>query len=316
MVMKIILTLIIAISVLFIGCTVTTTTPKLQNAEQFGAVNNNTIKITNHESAGDFSVRLNVTKNLDRILSTKIEGHTMVNKNGIYEVKPIEGEDYFIETAGVNTEEFSGNNLHWNIPEFQTNFEVEVNVTPNFSLYGGTTFADIDQIDLNNFNFGLGFFREENNWAVRLDIAGAYYETETHIDYVRVEDKPFTGDAERRVFFFNESRKENFFDLNLGVTINSKNPEWFINGFINYTFGQQSFFDIEPTSVTFYDWLKSSEGKRFELDETYHTLSLGLYKEIESLGYLFGGVRFNKYTDSEDKLFAPNYFLQFDFQLF
>jgi len=314
--MKEIILLALVLSFLSVGCTVTTTTPKLQNAEQFAAVNNNSIKITKDEAAGDFIVRLNVTKNRDKIMSTKIDGHTMVNENGIYEVEPVEGEDYFIETAGVNTNEFSGNNFHWKVPELQANFEIEVNVTSNFSVYGGTTFASVDQVDLNNFNFGLGFFREENDWAIRFDLSAAYYNSRTDFEYVRVEDKPFTEDATRRVYFFDESITEKFFDLNFGLTVNTRNPDWIINGFLNYNFGQHSLFDYETTPVTFYDWLKSSEGKRFELEEIYHTLSLGLYKEIESLGSLIGGVRFTKFTDAEGKLFHPNYFLQFDFHLF
>lgn len=314
--MKIMLILIIVISVLFFGCTVSTTTPKLQSSNQFSAVNNNTIKITKDESAGDFNLRLNVTKNRDTRLKTKIDGHTKVNEFEIYEIEPVEGEDYFIERAGINSKEFTGNNFQWNIPELQTALEIEINVTENFSLYGGTTFADIDQVDFNNFNFGMGFFREEKNWAIRFDIGGTYYETKTEINYVRVEDKPFTGDVTRRVFFFNETQNEKFFDLNLGVTVNSRNSDWFVNGFINYTFGQQKFIDMELTPVTFYDWLKSSENKKFEYDETYHSLAFGLYKEIESLGSLIGGVRLNKYTDAKGNLFTPNYFLQFDFQLF
>lgn len=306
----------ILLSLTLIGCSVVTTTPKLQDADHFGAVNTNTIKITNDEQTGDFNVRLNVTKNRDTRLRTQIDGHTKVNELGVYKVEPVEGEDYFIETAGVNNQEFTGNNFQWNIPELQTAVEIEINVTDNFSIYGGTTFADIDQVDLNNFNFGLGFFREENNWAIRFDIGGIYYETETEINYVRVEDKPFSGDATRRVFFFSDIRNEKFFDFNLGVTINSCNENWFVNGFLNYSFGQQQFIEMEPTPVTFYDWLKSSENKKFEYDETYHSLGIGLYKEIESLGYLIGGVRLNKYTDGKGNLFTPNYFLQFDFQLF
>ena len=314
--MRKILLIVIVLSFLGAGCTVTTTTPKLQNAEQFAAINTNSIKITKDEMAGDVIVRINVTKYRDKIMSSKIDGHTMVNENGMYEVEPVEGEDYYIETAGVNTIEFMGNNFHWNVPELQTKFEIEANVTSNFSVYGGTTFADTKQFDLNNYNFGIGLFREENNWAVRLDLAASYYKTRTDFEYVRVEDKQFAEGETRRVYFFDESITEKFLDLNIGITVNTRIPEWIINGFINYNYGQQSLFDYEPTPVTFYDWLKSSERKRFELEETYHALSLGLYKEIESLGSLIGGVRFTNFTDSEGKLFIPNYFLQFDFQLF
>ena len=303
------------IGIFVTGCSVSTTTPKLQTVDQYGGPTRNTIKITKEEEAGDVNVRVNVSMNRDKTLNTVLDGHTLVNQAGLFEVEPMDGESYFIERAGVNILDFQGETFRWHVPEIQTNFEVEVNLSSNVSLYGGTSFSSTGKYDLNSFNFGLGFFREEGNWGIRFDVAGSVNQMTSEIEYVRIEDKEISGDETRRVYFFSESDKQKFTNLNLGLTINTKNPDWIVNGFFNYTMGHEDFFDFTASPVTFYDWLRSSNS-HFQYDETYHSISLGVYKDISTLGKIIAGVGFNKYTDEEGKLFTANYFMQFDFDLF
>jgi len=309
--MKGLVVLLVLISLFIVGCS--STTPQIQSVDQYGQGNRNTIKITKDEAADDFTVRFSLSKNRDKSADALVEGHSLVNEEGVYEVEPVDNETYFIERAGVNENEFEGNNFHWVLPEFQSNFEIEYNILSSASIYGGTSYARAGDNDLFGFNFGMGFFREENNWALRFDIAGAYNETVTEAEYIRVENKQLTGNNTRKVFFFEESSRSKFLNLNLGITINTRNSSWFVNGFINYTLGWQNFYDIDTKPVYLVDVINN---ENITYEDGYHSFSLGLYKEIETLGKLIAGARFTKYTDIKGRLFIPDYFIQIDFDLF
>lgn len=309
--MKSLFLLTILLFIILTGCG--TTTPQIQTVDQYGVGNRNTIKITKDEAQDKLSVRFNLSMNRDKSVGALVEGHSKVNNDGIFEVKPVEGEVYFIERSGVNINEFNGNNFIWHLPELQTNFELEYNILNNVSIYGGGSYARSSDYDLFGYNFGLGFFREQNNWAIRFDIAGAVNDMIADAEYIRVEDKLLTNNTTRKVYFFEEFSKKKYLNMNLGLTINTRNSDWFVNGVLSYTLGWQNFYDIDTKPVTLSDFLQPDD---LSYDDSYHSITFGLYKEIETLGKLIAGARFTKYTDLKGRLFIPDYFIQFDFDIF
>ncbi len=309
--MKSIILISILLLIIFSGCG--TTTPQIQSVHLYGAGNRNTIKITKDESQDDLTIRFNLSMNRDKVTSALVEGHSNVNKDGIFEVEPVEGEEYFIEKAGVNVNKFEGDNFHWRLPEFQTNFELEYNFFSNAAIYGGASYARSVGYDLYGYNFGIGFFREENNWAIRFDIAGTINDMIAEVEYIRVENKPLTDNNTRKVYLFDQFSKEKYLNMNLGLTINTRNSDWFVNGFLSYTLGWQNFYDIKTKPVTIGDFLQPDD---LSYDDSYHSIAIGLYKEIDTIGKLIAGARFTKYTDLKGRLFIPDYFIQFDFDIF
>lgn len=313
--MKSIISVMILSIILLTGCSTTNTIPYLQSVEQNGAPMRNTIKITKNEKENDITLRASVIFNRDKQVDSYVKGHSPVNEFGEFETQPVQGEDYQLEYANVNENDFEGNNFHWILPDFESHVEMEYNISSHVSFYGGVAFAESKELSFLNYNFGGGFFREEENWAIRLDIASAFEEMIADAEYILVENVKLNDDNSRKVYFFNTRSKHTYLNINVGVTINTKYQDWFVNGFLNYTTGRQSFYNI-AIKDTYYDEKLISYDDNFENSDSYHSISLGLYKEIDNLGKLIGGARFTKYTDSKGRLFIPDYFLQFDLELF
>lgn len=304
---------LIIFTITLVGCT--RTEPSLQSVKFYGGPHKSTIKITKDEKAGDFNLRGSFAVNRDSKAATLIDEHSLVNDAGIYEVQPVEDEIYFIEQAGVNIYEFEGDNMQWELPEVQTMFEIEYNLSSSMSIYGGGSYSKSGKNDLYGYNFGLGFFKEGENWALRFDTGIKQSETIAEVEYIRAEDVILTGNNSRKVYFFEDREKEKFFNLIFGLTANTRRDDWVLNGFLNYTLGWQNFYSIEPKPVYPADMV-NRESDVMEYNQNYHSFAVGLYKDLDELGKLIGGIRFTKYTDERGRLFIPDYFLQFDLDVF
>lgn len=293
----------------YTGCTVTQ--PKLQNVDFYGEAHKNTIKITKDEDAGDFTFRGMAAFNGKDKLSSQVNGHSKVNSKGVFEVEPVKGETYYIERSGVNTYAFEGENLHWTLPELQSMIELEYNLSSSSAIYGGVTYTKAGGRDLYGYNGGIGFFKEQNTWAIRFDLAGKYHETYVNIDYVQIEDIDLSNNESRKVYFFNADEIDHFFNMNMAFTLNTRRSDWPINVFFNYTLGAQHFYTMELVPDISLTYMED-----FKFSCSYNSFSAGIYREMkDDLGRLIIGARYTNYTDPDNDFINPDYFIQLDFNL-
>ena len=124
--------------------------------------------------------------------------------------------------------------------------------------------------------------------------------------YIETEEYFIPGKNYREVYFYSLKEKNEYINLSLSLTFNTRKNEWLINYFFNYTWGWQTLYDLES----------SLHVKEFNYDEAYHSIALGIYKNIFDTGRLIGGIRFTKYTDDKGRLFIPDAFIQYDIKLF
>jgi hypothetical protein len=105
-------------------------------------------------------------------------------------------------------------------------------------------------------NFGLGLYgSSKKGLAFRLDV-GAHIQSIAYNAYT-VETVEITGPSanEEYVIFYHDIDESSHFNPFINLTINSFNPEWILNFFINFGYSAQTLADFEPrdTDDDYYD---------------------------------------------------------------
>lgn len=292
----------------FIGCTSTVTS--LQEVEVSSMPNRSSIRITENRKPQSLEVRANASFNKSKVYETYNDGHTDVNQYGKFEVEPVQGEQYFLEREGVNTEIFSGNNVRWLIPNWQGSLDIDLKTSENFALTGGVHYSELDGNAYWGENIGIAFLGESERYGYRLDFNGRFNQSKILAEVV-IRDEEFTNGT-RSVWFLNESFDADYFNFGMMFTLNTKNRDWLLNFFFNYSLAWQTLYNIDKEDF------KRSRGEydNFNYSESYHTLSAGIYKTIAEGGRIIAGARLMKYTDKKNNFTMPDFFVQYDFILF
>lgn len=304
--------IILIVSILFLHPACTPTVTNLQTVEVSGPTNGYAIPITDHKQAFKPDIRLSVSVNNSQTLDSRLEGHTDVNAEGVFEVEEVPGEIFYLERAGVNVFPFDDDNFLWITPKWQTQVELDLPLSNHFALSGGFSYAAIEGQDFWGYQLGMGIFGEGNSFGWRLDSRLNFQETHFQATLVRAEDIPLTGDRTRRVMFFDYQKKDSYSNGAFLFTLNSRRPDWPLNLFLNYTLGSQTLFDARTEIILFH---LNRDAADFKYTETYHSVALGVYKNIHSGGRFLLGMRITHYTDENSRLTIPNAFLQYDLTL-
>ncbi len=273
------------------------------------------IRITENRQKNDIIIKPFFSFNNNKTLKTNSEQHTNVNDAGIYEVQKINGQNYFSETGGINTNDFTGENLFWSLPDWQGGADIDFAASNSFALTGGFNLSKINERYLMDENIGIAFFKESESWAWRFDVNLKYTETANTYQFALVESKDITSGETRKVYLVDDNTKDNFWNFAFLYTINSRRRDWPLNYFFNFGIGWQKFYDLNVDKESL-NISGSYSNNDLNYNLNYLSFAAGIYKNIFDNGRLVLGIRFTKYNDKEGKLFIPDMIVQYDFVLF
>jgi hypothetical protein len=297
------------------GCS--TTRSNLQEGEILGAPHKMRVKITENKEAYRLEIHPYFSFNRNMTLTANSGEHTQVNSDGVYEVYPVDGEIYFKESGGVNVFDFEGDNIFWRLPSWGGGFDIDFPLSKTFAFTGGFSISEINSEMFLGKNFGIAFMSEKEVWASRFDISLRFQEMKINGSYALIENKTImANDQTRDVYLFNSSTKDDYANLALGLSFNTRRPEWPLNYFFGFGFGWQSFYTIDDKKIE-----SLQNFSRFNLNdlnymENYYSINFGIYKNLFDAGRISLGARFTKYTDPNGKLFIPDVFFQYDIIMF
>ena len=89
---------------LFPSCAVVTRT--MQTAEVFTPTIEQPIRITDERSSNSVIMRPTFYLSQKEFIGLNTGTHTKVNEEGVYELEPVPGQDYYIESDSVNIYEY------------------------------------------------------------------------------------------------------------------------------------------------------------------------------------------------------------------
>ena len=307
-----------------VGCTTINQTIYLQNIEVTGPMNNPPLNITIDQKRGSFTISPRFTINDNKQISGRIEKHSFVDLQGIYRVDTVfnnDGSRYYKE-SNLNSREFSGNNLRWNLPSFSAAVNMDYSVGNHVALNMGLNYSVQNQSDFLGGNAGIGFFSENEGSAFRFD-AGIMWQSLSYEAWTVVitEEKPLFGSASTSVDFFKDRGKSTYWNPYASLTFNTSSNTSPLNFFINLGYFSQTLFDFEPSSPNpeYYPFGLTviTNDQRGESTTSFLNLTSGVFINMTEKSRVILGVRLMKETQivqtSKSLFVLP--VLQFDMSL-
>lgn len=311
---------------ILVSCSPSTTITKiyLQDIEISGPINQAPIHITD-STKSRVTISPRIAFNTKKSLQGKIDGHTLVNRDNIYQIDTIfigDGDFYLQETPGVNRYPFEGKNLIWNFAEVNAAIDFDFKLSKTFALFMGTNYSMIEQKSLWGGLFGFGLMGVGENASFRMDV-GLHIQEIPYEAYsvVSVTQTGTSGTSSYITNYLDISKKTHFNPF-LNFTVNSSNPEWFVNFFVQAGYSAQGLVDFTPETRVdrnpFYlNDVYITEDQRGEATAGLINFTPGLYFNIKNTGRIILGTRLFWITQIEDIdnafYFLP--MLQFDFNL-
>jgi hypothetical protein len=291
-----VLIIIIGITYLFQGCGSIDRTVYLQNISTSGPMNQPPLHITANNDNNTITLSPKILINTTKSLNGQIDGHSMVNKFGAYQVDTIfngDGTRVFHE-SGNNTFNFNGNNFNWNLPDAQVGIDFDVKLSRLIAFFGGINYSIIDEERLTGGVLGFGMFADKEHYGNRFDIGVMWQEMFYDASSIVVTNyHSYDGTTTQSVAFYRDKNKfvtYNFFGNWTYNSVNSSLP-------FDYYFGLgifgQTVVQFKPTALDMGTFYSSGYSNTDNTDVTtsYLMFMLGIYKNLNDMNRISFGVR-------------------------
>lgn len=305
--MKKLLALIALIFINFIGCTTINQTIYLQNIEISGPMNNPPINITTDQKQGSFNVSTRFSINDNKQISGRIEKHSYVDPQGIYRVDTMfnnDGSRYYKE-SNLNSREFNGNNLKWNLPSFSAAVNMDYAAGNHIAVNLGLHYSVLNQNDYLGGSAGIGIFSENEGSAFRFD-AGVMWQSLSYVasTVVITKETPLFGSTTTSVDFFRDRDKSTNWNPYVSLTFNTSAKTSPLNFFVSLGYFSQTLFDFEPSDPNpeYYPLGLTviRNDQRGESTTSFLNLSSGIFINMTEKSKIILGVKLMKETQIEE----------------
>jgi hypothetical protein len=314
---------VVSLTFFISSCTTITDSLYVQDVNVKGPINQPPIKITGKDSTS-FTISPKFFINSNRIYNGRIDGHTQVNEDGLFQVDTIiNGNEITYKIAqGKNTYDFKGENLHWSIPDYMVGLDLDIALSRKVAFSGGFTFSGRDKTNLYGYRVGLGFFSASKNIGVRFD-GGLIWQKYTYdAASVIVRDKSTDfGSSTSEVTFFRDKGESVNLNAYLSLTINTLYDNLPVNFLMNIGYSGQSLVDYEPSTPDenyyMFNAFYHVQDMRGEAYAAFINVSPGIYMNLNEWSRLVFATRFFFQVDLESSsnstFIIP--MLQFDLSL-
>ncbi len=318
----------VVLGMLYCGCGETKeVTLYLQDLQVSGAVMNPPVHITDDPSENEIHIIPRIGVGSTKRIDGRIDGHTKVNRNGVFEVDTMTRSDngvYYQDDGRTNTFTYEGKNLVREIPSYNLGFDLDFGLSKSIALSLGTNYSEIGGQGLWSYRAGLGLRSHKGSTAFRFD-AGWQWEEVAFKALTVVTERPFSSSTST-VAFYSDRGKKNQGRFYASLVLNTVHREWPANGFLQIGLTTQKLDDIRPKYlegqvlippfflVPFDERLIND--KRGTFSSTFIHIAPGVYFNIDEQIRFVAGVRVSIETQIEDRssstLVVP--FVQFDFR--
>lgn len=196
----------------------------------------------------------------------------------------------------------SFSHFSYNVPRYQLNAEIEAILGNHFAFVAGASFGKVESKEYLGGHLGVVAFSISPTNTFRFDIGAKFQKIESEIVYTNTVNRWLQEDL---VEVVKTNSKTNYTNLYAGVTLHGNKKDVFANVFFSYLLSYQTFFDYEGNIFT----------KGFKLMESVHSVSVGLFKNVNNFGRIILGARITHYSFDFGETSPFDMFLQYDFFL-
>jgi hypothetical protein len=317
---------------IIISCSPSTTVTKLylQNLEVSGPINQTSVHITDN-SVSSIVISPRISFNTNRMFKGKVAGHSKVNSDGYFQLDTVfnnNGTFSFKEAQAVNNYDFAGNNLIWNLAEFNASINFDFRLSQVFALFAGINYSVADQKSIYGGLAGVGFTTKNEKTAIRFDFG------------INIQEIPFNALTIASVTYTNSNSSTNYVvdydDLGKGthinpfanLTFNTIHSDWLCNLFIQAGYSTQDLSNYTPETIVEHGYyyfpiyynsndVYITEDLRGEATIGIINITPGIFFKIGNTGRLVIGSRLFWLSQFEkaDNSFYVTPMIQFDFGL-
>jgi hypothetical protein len=201
------------------------------------------VHLTQDSMAQTVRVSPRVTLYGSRPATGRIDGHSLVNSQGVFEVDSTNRP--FTEVRGANTNAFAGKNLTWNFPEAIVGVDVDVAFTDRFAMNGSIEFGLGVGNRVLNGHVGLALLIPGPKVAGRIEGGVLFTRQPITADYLVTYEAAFSSTTE--AWFQTVSGSQSSIDPYVSVTINSNMRQKVFGWFVGLGFAGQTMVSLEPS---------------------------------------------------------------------
>jgi hypothetical protein len=311
----------------FFGCAPSTTVTKiyLQEVEVYGPMNSSPVHLTD-SSESSVTISPRMAFNTKNTLTGKIDQHTQVNSQGVFQVDTVfntDGTFYFQETPGANNFAFEGKNFIWYTPNVTASLDFDFKLSKSFAIFAGGNYAIVNQKSIWGGLFGIGLMGSGKDAAFRFDVGlniqDMHYDAYTIVSVTKTSS---LGGTSNYVADYHDISSKTQFNPFAAITINSFNKDWLFNIFLNAGYRSQSLVKFTPEDEVYhnpyyYGDVYITEDNTGEATAGIIDIAPGIYFNFGDTGRILLGAKFNWIVQIEDLdyPFQVISMLQFDFCL-
>ncbi len=283
----------------------------LQEVDLIAPAIKNSVKLVDAVDSAKLDLNFNFFVNNKSQHETNLSGHTKVNGNNFYELEPVAGEEYFLEHKNVNIYNFKGNNLTWTIPSFSGSINMDFKSSKFVIVTLGADYSKYKTKEFYGFNLGLAFYHNFKNLGLRFDTFIKNHAAFYNLKYINAEE--YKNNV-RKVFVIEKSQKDNNYNIGYMLSMNTTFSDWFVNMFVNYSFGWHTFYSVAPdnNNILLHDEISGE----FKLSNYYSSFSIGLYQDAPAFGRIILGYNIINFNRGNKNFLLPGFIFQIDFNLF
>lgn len=193
-------------------------------------------------------------------------------------------------------------NLTWARPDYSLGLDIDY-AGSNVALALGANYATSDGVDLWGWRTGVGFFGQtEGGLGIRLDLGVAWQKLAYDVSSAVVVTESWqyldqTTLDTTAVAWYKDIGEDTGFGYYIGLTFNTADADWPVNGFLQVSWARQSLFDFEPSRRVTTVWMPvpifsvSPSGGEATTAATLLSLTPGIFVELSENVRLLAGAR-------------------------
>ncbi len=275
------------------------TRAKLIRADIIGSPRKSVVKITDNNTANKLHLNFQFSYLLSDSIKMNIGGHPKVNSDGVFEVQPVTGEEYFYSDPKINNSKYKGDNMFWKVPQGHLLFEVD-KTFDSFSIGAGFNLSISNSVKYSSNNFRFGYFKFYDWFGWRADYIIHHNTLSTRVNYTT---KIANKDNLERVLFHTVEEEKSEWNHEFAFSINTTKSNWVLNYYLALNFGNQGLYN-----------LIDEEGDGFGVDyqSQFRNISIGAYHQFNNSQRVIFGLKINANREIGNEVVTPGFVLQYD----
>jgi hypothetical protein len=176
------------------------------------------VHLTTDSMATTVRISPRITFHNGSAASGRIDGHSRVNRDGIFQVDTIQA-GVLRETPGANQYQFTGKNLAWNFPRAVMGFDIDAALTDRFALNGSIEFGLNSGGRVVNGHLGAALLLPGRPTSGRIEAGVRFQRHPYRADYLVTFTPAFSSRTE--VWYRTISGSQSSVDPYVSLTLNS-----------------------------------------------------------------------------------------------